>query len=443
MNVESKYYTVSAINNYIAYKLSTDVALKVVYVRGELSNVRVSKGHIYFVLKDSESELSGIIFANIASKLTFMPKDGMQVLIIGSVTPYSKKGTYNLLVNEIKENGKGYLYQKFLETKERLESIGLFSPDHKKRIPMYSENIGIITSQTGDALNDIVSTINKRFPLVSIYLYPALVQGPDAPKSLIKALNKASLEKKVDVVIIARGGGSFEDLNCFNDEILAKAIYEFDIPIVSGVGHENDYTICDFVCDDRAPTPTGAAVKVTPDKTVLFQTIDNVKHKLSILMRKVYEKKLNDYNILQSNYYIKSFDNTLKRFNEEFEKLVFNLKTNSPINVLNNFDSKLNNLFKRLELVNLLKQIENRKNEIDLLCNNIYKSYTKKIELASKDFEYLLDKLSLVNPLNIMKKGYTIVYKDEKVITSSKDVFENDELIVNFYDGKHKVKVIK
>lgn len=443
MNVEAKYYTVSAINNYIAYKLSTDVALKVVYVRGELSNVRSSKGHIYFVLKDSESELSGVIFSSVVSKLTFMPKDGMQVLIIGSVTPYPKKGSYNLIVNDIKENGKGYLYQKFLETKERLQAIGLFSQEHKKRIPMYSENIGIITSQTGDALNDIVSTINRRFPFVNIYLYPALVQGLDAPKSLIKALNKASLDKKADVIIIARGGGSFEDLNCFNDEILAKAIYEFDIPIVSGVGHENDYTICDFVCDDRAPTPTGAAVRVTPDKKELLEVLSNAQHKLSILINKIIDRKNSDFNLLQGNYYIKSFDNTLKRFTDDFNNLVYNLKANSPINILNNLDNKLSSLSKRLELVNLPQQIEDRKNEIDLLCNNIYKSYIKKMELASKDFAYILDKLSLVNPLNIMKKGYTIVYKNEKVITSSKDIKENDELLINFYDGKHKVKVIK
>ncbi len=443
MRDENKYYTVSAINNYIAYKLSTDIALKVVYVKGELSNVRVSKGHIYFVLKDSESELSGIIFANIAYKLTFMPKDGMKVLITGSITPYSKKGTYNLIVNEIIDYGKGYLYQKFLESKERLESIGLFDSNHKKRIPMYSENIGVITSSTGDALNDIISTIERRFPLAKVYLYPALVQGSDAPKSLCKALLKASRDKKVDVVIIARGGGSFEDLNCFNDEILAKTIYDFDIPIVSGVGHENDYTICDFVCDDRAPTPTGAAVKVTPDKEVLYQTLANVNNKLNIILKKTIDHKTKDLEILNNNYYLRNFDNIIKEYNEKLEKTCLKLKHNSPLVKIDNYISNVASLEKRLNLIDLPKKISLEKDKIDLITNNIYKCYEKRINTYIKDFSFLLDKLTLVNPLDIMKKGYTVVYKDDKVISSSNDIKENDELTISFYDGRREVKVLK
>ena len=270
MREENKYYTVSAITNYISYKISTDAALKLVYIKGEMSNVRLSKGHLYFVLKDEEAEISGIIFANIVNRLSFTPKDGMKVLITGSITPYAKRGTYNLLVNEIIEYGEGYLYQRFLELKDRLEKIGLFSEAHKKPIPEFSKRIGVITSGTGDAINDIISTIQKRYPLVEIHVYPCLVQGSDAPRSIINALNRVAFDNDCDVVIIARGGGSFEDLNCFNDEGLAKAIYDFPIPIISGVGHENDYTICDFVADGRAPTPTGAAVRVTPDKNVLI-----------------------------------------------------------------------------------------------------------------------------------------------------------------------------
>lgn len=442
MSKEAQYYTVSAINKYIEYKLSTDLNLKLVYIKGELSNCRFSKGHLYFILKDSESEMSGIIFASLASKLTFIPKDGMQVLIIGQISPYYKKGTYNLIVSEIKENGKGNLYQKFLETKERLESIGLFNKEHKKQIPMFSEKIGVITSSTGDALNDIVSTIERRFPLVNVYVYPALVQGQDAPKSLIKALNKVEKDNFVDVVIIARGGGSFEDLDCFNDETLAKAIYDFSIPIVSGVGHENDYTICDFVCDDRAPTPTGAAVKVTPDKESLYQTLNNVNHKLSILEKRIIDRKINDFELLSTNYYLKSLDNNLKPFSDKYDRLNARLLNNSPSNTLNQLDKTLESLNKRIELYNFEGRIEESKDKINLILNNIYKAIQKRLDKNTYEFNYLLDKLTLVNPLDIMKKGYTIVYKDNKLVSSSKEVDLNDELVINFHDGKKKVKVI-
>lgn len=440
---DSQYYTVSAINNYIAYKLSTDIALKLVYIKGELSNCRVSKGHIYFVLKDSESEISGVIFSNAVSRLNFMPKDGMQVLITGSITPYTKKGSYNLIVSEIKENGKGYLYQKFLETKEKLAQLGLFDSNHKKPIPNFPEKIGVITSATADALNDIYTTINSRFPCANIFLYPALVQGIDAPKSLIKALNKISLDNFVDVVIIARGGGSFEDLNCFNDETLAKAIYNFNIPIVSGVGHENDYTICDFVCDARAVTPTGAAIKVTPDKDNLLEMLDNANHKLEILEKRIIDRKTKDFEIITSNYYLRSFDNVLKEFNNKYEKLKVNLKLYSPGNILLSLESKLESVNNRFNKIDLIKSFDDKKTKIDQIEDNIYKDINLHITNLEQKFSFLINKLTLVNPLDIMKKGYSIVYKDEYVISSKDDVNINDDLIINFYDGKRKVKVIK
>jgi len=262
-NNNRKYLTVTALNKYIAYKIDNDPNLGFVYLQGELSNIRFSKEHLYFVIKDQDSEISGIMYSSSATKLTFMPKDGMKVLVSGKISVYQKKGTYNLIAITMSEAGLGALYQDFLFLKDKLEKEGLFAIEHKKPIPEYSEKIGVITSATADAFQDIKSTIAQRFPLAQIYLYPALVQGVDAPKSLIKALEQANKENIVDVIIIARGGGSFEDLSCFNDEKLARSIYASQIPIVSGVGHETDFTICDFVADERAPTPTGAAVRVT------------------------------------------------------------------------------------------------------------------------------------------------------------------------------------
>lgn len=440
---ESKYYTVTAINNYIAYKLSTDVALKIVYIKGELSNCRVSKGHLYFILKDNESEISGIMFASLASRLSFMPKDGMKVLITGTVNPYPKKGTYNLIANEIIEYGKGYLYQRFLESKQRLEEIGLFDKEHKKKIPMFSENIGVVTSSNGDAINDIISTIEKRYPLCKVFLYPALVQGEDAPKSLIRALNLVSRDNLVDVVIIARGGGSFEDLNCFNDEFLAKTIYEFPIPIVSGVGHENDYTICDFVCDERAPTPTGAAVLVTTDKSVIYEMISNAREKISYYTKKIIDNNYTKLDFLQNNYYFKSIDNVLATYYNDFYTLNNSLMFNSPLYQINNEITKVSNLSDRLKRLNLSLKFDNELDKLNQLNVNINKSLINKINTLENEYIHLIDKLILVNPLNIMKKGYTIVYKEHNVISSSSDVNIDDELTLSFYDGNKKVKVIE
>lgn len=442
MHDENKYYTVSAITNYISYKISTDVALKLVYIKGEMSNVRYSKGHLYFVLKDTEAEISSIIFANVASKLKFSPKDGMKVLITGSITPYSKRGTYNLIVNEIIEFGEGYLYQKFLESKDRLEKLGLFSPEHKKQIPAFSKNIGVITSSTGDAINDILSTINKRFPLVTVYVYPALVQGPDAPKSLIKALNKVEKDNLVDVVIIARGGGSFEDLNCFNDENLAKTIYDFSLPIVSGVGHENDYTICDFVCDDRAPTPTGAAVKVTPDKFSLFEQLDTKKQKISILINQKINLYTQQLMFLNNNYYLKNFNNVILSFETKHKELLNKLELNSPLTKINNSYDNVMNIISRIKAYNIVNKINELEKQINQNESNIYKCMNNYLDKLNSNFYNSLDKLILVNPLNIMKKGYAVVYKDKNVISSSKDINEDDILDVHFYDGNKKVKVI-
>ncbi|MDD3123586.1 MAG: exodeoxyribonuclease VII large subunit, partial [Candidatus Izemoplasmatales bacterium] len=284
-----KYLTVTALNKYISYKFESDVNLGFVYIQGELSNTRFSKDHLYFVLKDSESEISGIMYASSASKLTFMPKDGTKVLVSGKVSVYQKKGTYNLTAITMSEFGLGALYQDFLLLKEKLDKEGLFDVKYKKKIPEFSEKIGVITSPTGDAFQDIRSTISLRFPIAKIYLYPALVQGIDAPKSLIKALDQAYLDNIVDVIIIARGGGSIEDLSCFNNEELARKIFSSKIPIVSGVGHETDFTICDFVADDRAPTPTGAAVRVTKNKALLIQDIENINKRLSSGIIRIFE----------------------------------------------------------------------------------------------------------------------------------------------------------
>ena len=330
-----KYLTVSALNKYLAYKIDTDINLKSFIIQGEISNARFSKGHLYFVLKDDDSEISAIMFSNYASNLSFKVEDGIKVLAKCSLQLYQKKGTYSLQVTNMREDGLGVLYQNFLLLKEKLSKEGLFDTKYKKPIPEYSENIGLITSNTGDAMHDVVSTISKRYPIAKVYLYPALVQGSDAPASIISALRKANNDNLVDVIIIARGGGSIEDLSCFNDEMLAREIFKSKIPIISGVGHEADFTICDFVSDDRAPTPTGAAVRATKDKNIIIQECDSSIIRLKNLYYNILEKKINEYKLLVNKHHFKNFDLVLNDKYKNLINLEKILKLNSPLNKIN------------------------------------------------------------------------------------------------------------
>ena len=280
-NSNNKYLTVAALNKYLYYKFDNDLNLRDIYLKAEISNIRLSKGILYFVLKDNESEISGLMYGQTLQKLKFKPTDGMTVLVNGRVTLYPKRGTYNITVFEMDQVGLGEAYLNFIQLKEKLLKEGLFDEDKKLPIKRFNQTIGIITSSTGDAVHDILSTIKRRFPLSEVLFYPAIVQGDDAPKSLINAIKKANFDKKADVLIIARGGGSLEDLSCFNDEELARTIFASSIPTISGVGHEADFTICDFVSSRRAPTPTGAAVIATPDQNELLTYIDNLVNRLT------------------------------------------------------------------------------------------------------------------------------------------------------------------
>ena len=275
MNNDIRYLTVSALTNYLAYKFENDPHLFKVYLKAEISNVRLSKGILYFVLKDEDSEINALMFSKDLSKINFKIEDGKKVLVCGRVSLYKKRGTYAITVSQMEEAGLGDAYLNFQRLFKKLSAEGLFEEKYKKSIPLFNHKIGVVTSQTGDAINDITSTIKKRYPLSEIILYPAIVQGEDAPKSIIDAINKANMDAVCDCLIIARGGGSIEDLSCFNDEELARVIFSSSIPTISGVGHEADFTICDYVSSKRAPTPTGAGVIATP------KTIDDLNNTLN------------------------------------------------------------------------------------------------------------------------------------------------------------------
>ena len=417
---QAKFLSVSALNRYLAYKFDMDIHLKNVYLEGELSNFKLSGRHMYFSIKDENSEISGMMFYPKTLSLDFEPQDGMMVQLVGKVGVYEKRGTYSIVVNQMIRAGVGLLYQQFLELKDQLAKEGLFDEQYKKKLPLYPNTIGIITSPTGEAINDITSTIRKRYPLVKLVLYPALVQGTDAPIDLMRALDEAYQNEQLDLIIIGRGGGSFEDLACFNDELLARKVFASPVPVVSAVGHEGDYTICDFVASLRAPTPTGAAMLSTPNKPDLIDEIDQRCQQLTSNMRILFHGLDNKLSQLANSYALTSFDKVLDVKRHQIDLLDAKLEKNSPKNIIKELIIKNDNLKELLE--KLLKQ---------------------RITSETARFKELLGKLIILNPLNLMEKGYSVVFKDDKVISSVLDVNTNDELTIRMADGSLTTKVIK
>jgi len=442
--MENRILTVKAINEYLSYKIASDINLKRIFIKGEISNVRCSKGHYYFVLKDDDSEISAIMFENYSKNLSFVPIDGMSVLIEGSINVYIKKGTYNINVFEMQETGLGEIYLKFLKLKEKLSKEGIFDSEKKLLIPHNIEKVGIITSATGEALQDILSTITKRYPLIEVFLYPSLVQGPEAPKSLIKSLKRAISDNLVDILIIGRGGGSIEDLSCFNDEELARLVAKSPIPTISAVGHEMDYTIIDFASSYRAPTPTAAATKVTPNnKQDLISDLDINIGRINSQIKRLLTEKFIKYDNIINSYGLKNFVNIVNSKEEYINNIIFNLKTLSPIQKIEKKTEYLDSLNHRLNIFDIHNKINAYTDKID--------DYTKKmkyyfqINLKEKDAKLneLFEKIDLVNPSNILKKGYALVYQKDRIIKRSDSIIQKLEFEVKFYDSSLTAKKVR
>lgn len=431
--MENKYITVSALNRYISYKFDTDANLQEVYLKGEISNFKYSGKHCYFSLKDTMSEISAMFFYPNNVSLTFVPKDGMTVNVVGRVQTYQKKGTYSIVVKEMHAEGIGLLYQQFLDLKEKLYKEGLFDESKKLPLPQYPEVVGVITASTGDAIHDIISTFNRRLPLTKIKLFPAQVQGTDAPRDLIRALKEAYADKTLSALIIGRGGGSFEDLSCFNDESLARLLFESPIPTVSAIGHEADYTICDFVSSYRAPTPTGAAIALSKEKN----DVKDLTSSLTIRLKNAVKNKLtNCYNDLQkeiNTYGLKHFDEILNNFSKNLDGYTKHLELLSPQNLVSKIEYDINNSITRINnSFNLY--INNLSNELNI-TGKLDSAIEKYVISNENNLNNMLDKIVLLNPFNIMNKGYSIVYSNNNIISSVDDVEVNEEIDIKLKDG--------
>ena len=416
--MDSKYLTVSAITRYLKAKFDSDDNLRTVFLKGEISNIKYhTTGHIYFSIKDETSKINAIMFSSAAKKLLFKPIDGSKILVTGRISIYEATGGYQIYVDEMLEDGVGNLYIAFEKLKKELAKEGLFDQKYKKEIPKIPNRVGVVTAPTGAAIKDILSTIKRRFPICEVILFPSLVQGESAASDIVKKIELAE-NYNLDVLIVGRGGGSIEDLWPFNEEIVARAIFNSTIPIISAVGHEIDFTIADYVADMRAPTPTGAAEMAVPNMTDLITKIDNLKIRLNEAIGKSINYKKLYLDSIKNSYAIK---NPLIMYENKKQKL------DIIIDNLNNvLIDKCNTLKHRLEII-----------KSNYLLNNPNMLFKEKgIKLNN-----LIEKLELINPLGVLKRGYSLVYQDNNLVKSIKSIKLNSEIIIKLQDGSIKASV--
>lgn len=438
--MEQNYQSITELNSYIKEILDNNIYLNKVYLKGEISNFKNhTRGHLYFTLKDETSRLNAVMFQNNAKTLSFVPEDGMNVLVTGRISAYPASGSYQVYVEEMTLDGLGNLYIEFEKLKEKLFKEGLFNKDHKKPIPRFPERIGVITADTGAAVRDIMSTIKRRYPLCEVILFPTLVQGEFAAPNIVKQIEIAD-EFGCDTIIVGRGGGSIEDLWAFNEEIVARAIYNAKTPIISAVGHEPDFTIADFVADLRAPTPTGAAEMAVPTVSDINNLLNQYKLRLNKNIKTLVNTKFIELYNLKNSFVLKNPMSLYEIKEQKLDKLIDNLNKNINIYLDNkkyNLLASINNL-KLVSPDQLIDKNRNVLKEYKVKLNNII---DKQILTSKHKLDYVINTLKLVNPLNILSNGYSLVKVNDKVIKSSKDVKLDDLLNIKLHDGELIAKV--
>ncbi len=418
--MNDKYISVSQLTRYIKYKIDNDVNLNEVFLKGEISNFKAhSRGHFYFTLKDEGSRINAIMFASQTKKIKFVPQDGMKVLVTGKISVFEANGGYQIYVNEMLEDGVGNLYIAYEQLKKKLENEGLFNKDHKKEIPHIPKRVGVVTAPTGAAIKDIISTIKRRWPLTEIYLFPSLVQGEDAKEDIVKQIKKAeNFYLPLDTLIVGRGGGSIEDLWPFNEEIVARAIYECKIPTISAVGHEIDFTIADFVADLRAPTPTGAAEMAVPQ-------LSDMKN------------YLNQVNIRLNNTINNKINNNKRKLNDIMARNIFK----NPMIIYEKKELYFDSILERLKFS--LKSLTSAKEKELIKVKNSYilKNPHQLLEKKGNKYLQLVSKLETLSPLLTLQRGYTMTKKEGKVITKSTDLKKKDIIEIVFSDGSVNAEI--
>ena len=395
-SVSPTVFSVTELNNYVKRILDNDENLKNVFVTGEISNFKNHySGHMYMTIKDEGGAIKAVMFSSYASRLKFVPENGMKVIIFGSVSLYNKDGSYQLYITDMQPDGVGALNLAYEQLKEKLQNEGLFNAEFKKPIPEFPQKIGVMTAPDGAAVRDIFSILKRRYPVAEIVFCPVAVQGERAAPEIAKAIKFFNEQNAADVLIVGRGGGSLEDLWAFNEEIVARAIFESKIPVISAVGHETDFTIADFVSDLRAPTPSAAAELAVPDIFELKSELLGLKQHLSVLMR----------------------------------------------NMLTGEKERLENFEKQITILSPTNKIINSRQELSNLYEKVVNSITSKLNDEKTKISLLSSKLNALSPLEVLSRGYSISYKNEMPIKSVGDVKTGDNIKIRVTDGEFFAEV--
>ncbi|CAH0293034.1 Exodeoxyribonuclease 7 large subunit [Peribacillus frigoritolerans] len=441
-----QYLSVSALTKYIKRKFDADPHLQNVYIKGEISNFKQhTSGHMYFTLKDEKARLLSVMFAANNKGMKFLPENGMKVLVKGDISLYEAGGQYQLYVKSMAPDGVGDLYLAYEQLKKKLEGAGLFLAEHKKPIPQYPKSVGVITSPTGAALRDILTTIKRRYPIAKIIVYPALVQGNNAAKSIAKAISMANARAESDVLIVGRGGGSIEELWAFNEEIVAESIYDSDIPVISAVGHETDFTIADFVADMRAPTPTGAAELAVPHLNEILERLMNRKNRLTRSIQEAVNFERTRLTRMERSYAFRYPHKMYEQKLEQLDKTMDRLGRTSTRYFMKKRD-ELNQLNDILKKQHPEQAVKNAKDELQQHAKVLRRAMEAIYRHKSQQFVHITATLSALSPLKIMERGYGLVFaEDETLVKSTQQVSKGDKIAVSIKDGtlECEIKEIK
>ena len=429
----SKPLSVSEVSNYISTVLKRDPFLANAHIEGEVSNFKKSNGHVYFSLKDEKSAIRCIVFRNMELSKNISIMDGQHIVVKGSIITYAGSSTYQILVKSYELSGDGDLYQKFEKLKRKLYEEGLFDEKYKRPLPQYPKKIGVVTSPTGAAIRDIITTLQRRYPICDILLYPAKVQGEKASADIVEGLLYLD-EMDLDLIIFGRGGGSFEDLDAFNQEELVRTVFQLKTPNISAVGHEIDTTIVDFVSDKRAATPTAAAELASPNlKDIIHrfdEKIEMLQGRLANMIKE--ESQSLEYYLRELNYY--SPLECVQRSYEELNRLKIELDRNMVRNHKSRIDT-LNQTRDRFVRLKPDKMIERSGHDLDSLLAKMQTSVLHILNVENINLESMLMKLNLVNPQNILEKGYAKVMKKNRIIESINQINKNEEIEIYLKDG--------
>ena len=436
--MSEEYVTVSALTKYIKYKFDKDPHLGRVYLTGEISNFRLRPTHQYFSLKDENAIISATMFQSAFKKIQFRPEEGMKVLVIGKVSVFEKSGQYQINIEHMEPDGVGALYLAYEQLKKKLEAEGLFSLP-KKPIPQFPKKIAILTSESGAVIQDIQTTVARRFPIVQLVLYPTVVQGVHAVNSILKNLDLVEQEE-YDVVIIGRGGGSIEDLWAFNEEPVVRRVAELSIPVISSVGHETDTTLIDFVSDMRAATPTAAAEIATPVLMEIHQQLRNLQTRLEQALSRQLQIKRERMQALANASIFQNPERIYQVYQQRVDQLEMRLQQMMQQSVQHKRQQLVKNQH-RLELGSPSRRVETEKQALQYLAKRLEQAQGQLMKDKKQQFQRAIQQLDLLSPLKIMNRGYGILQQEETIIKSVDQLEVNQELTIQLVDGTVRSKV--